>query len=210
VSSGCTEPRRAPLTVVLASSNVGKAREFSRLLGGRFVVEPLPPDLKLPPENGATFLENALLKGRAVFSALEGRTAVLADDSGLEVEALGGRPGVRSARYAGDGADDSANMAKVLADMRGATDRRARFVCALALLLADGRELTAEGTLKGEVAPAPRGERGFGYDPVFRPDGWRVTLAEASGEEKDAVSHRGDAVRRLVQALERETSVSDG
>jgi XTP/dITP diphosphohydrolase len=191
-----------PLTVVLASGNPGKAAEFSRLLGGRFQLEPLPPGLELPGETGTTFVENARIKAEAVFHALGGRTAVLADDSGLEVDALEGRPGVWSARYAGEGVGDAANVAKLLSDLRGATDRRARFVCMLVLLWPGGRELSAQGTLEGGVTAGPRGARGFGYDPVFQPLGWEMTLAEAEADEKDAVSHRGDAVRRLLAVLE--------
>jgi XTP/dITP diphosphohydrolase len=193
---------RAGFSLVLASGNPGKAGEFARLLGDRFRVEPLPTGLELPAETGTTFAENARLKARAVFDALGGHTPVLADDSGLEVDALSGRPGVLSARYAGECAGDHANAGKLLADLAGVEDRRARFVCVLVMLLPGGREASAQGTLEGEVTREPRGEGGFGYDPVFRPLSWERTLAEASGEEKDAVSHRGDAVRRLLAQLD--------
>ena len=162
---------------------------------------PFPPAFELPAETGTTFAENARLKACAVFDALGGRMAVLADDSGLEVDALSGGPGVLSARYAGGHAGDRANVAKLLVDLDGVDDRRARFVCVLVILLPGGREARARGTLEGEVTLGPRGGGGFGYDPVFRPLGWEMTLAEASGEEKDAVSHRGDAVRRLLAQL---------
>ena len=189
-------------SLVLASANPGKAGEFARLLGDRVRVGPLPTGLELPAETGTSFAENARLKARAAFDALGGRIAVLADDSGLEVDALAGRPGVLSARYAGEHAGNRANIAKLLADLMGVAERRARFVCVLVVLLPGGREASARGTLEGEVTLEPQGVGGFGYDPVFRPLGWERTLAEASGEEKDAVSHRGDAVRRLLAQLD--------
>jgi len=216
--------------LVLATSNPGKAREFERLLAGAFVVEPLAPGLLLPEERGQTFAENARLKAEAVFATLDRQVAVLADDSGLEVVALGGRPGVFSARYAGDGASDAENVARLLSELEGITDRRARFVCALCLVLpvaasaapspAGSGELAAAtsldasegaqqiievtGTLEGTITMAPRGSRGFGYDPVFQPCGWSITLAEASPEEKDRVSHRGAAAQALLERLRAE------
>ena len=192
---------RVGFPLVLASGNPGKVGEFARVFGDRFRVESLPTGVELPAEIGTTYAENAGLKARAVFHALGGLVAVLADDSGIEVDALSGRPGVLSARYAGEHAGDHANVAKLLADLEGVEDRRARFVCALVVLLPGGREACAAGTLEGEVALEPRGGSGFGYDPVFRPLGWEMILAEASGEEKDVVSHRGDAVRHLLAQL---------
>ncbi len=189
----------------LATRNAGKVREFGRLLGAWFAVEPLAPDVTLPPENGSTFAENALLKAGAGFAEVGGQVAVLADDSGLEVDALGGEPGVRSARYAGEDAGDRENVLRLLEELSGRSDRRGRFVCALALLLppelarlAGTGLLEARGTLEGTITLEPRGETGFGYDPVFRPAGWERTLAEGGPDEKDAISHRGDAVRALV------------
>ena len=143
---------------------------------------------------------------------LAGPTAVLADDSGLAVDRLEGRPGVRSARYAGDGADDEQNVALVLAQLAAlgaGVGRGGQFVCALALVLpaeSDGapRVVQAEGVLAGEVIATPRGSGGFGYDPVFRPAGWQRTLAEVDGAEKDTVSHRAAAVAALRRQLERE------
>ncbi len=216
--------------LVLATTNTGKAREFSRLLAGVFQVETVPPSLRLPEEKGQTFVENARLKAEAVFAALGGEVAVLADDSGLEVVALGGRPGVLSARYAGEGASDDENVAHLLDELEGITDRRARFVCALCLMLpaaapearsfvwsAQQRASSASdiaerarqivevmGTLEGTITEAPRGSGGFGYDPVFQPCGWRVTLAEASPQDKDRVSHRGAAARALLERLRAE------
>lgn len=191
-----------PLHVVVATGNPGKAREFGRLLGDGFVVEPLPATASLPEETGHTFAENALLKAGAVAAALGGCVAVLADDSGIAVDALGGLPGVHSARYAGEGAGDDANNQKLLTDLAGSSDRSARFVCALALLLPGGVLLTAEGVLSGHVVAAPRGARGFGYDPLFEPDGWTVTVAEMKDAQKDAVSHRARAVAALRERLD--------
>lgn len=187
----------ALLRVVVATGNPGKAREFGRLLGDGFAVEPLPVTVSLPEETGSTFAENALLKAEAVASALDGRLAVLADDSGVMVDALGGAPGVRSARYAGEDADDDANNQKLLADLAGSADRSAHFVCALALVLPGGVPVTAEGVLPGRIVDAPRGARGFGYDPLFQPDGYAVTVAEMEDEQKDALSHRARAVAAL-------------
>jgi len=196
------------MQLVLASGNPGKAREFERLLGGVFEVHPLPVGTEMPEETGDTFQENALIKAQAVFDALGGRCAVLAAASGLQVDALGGEPGVRSARFAGDGAGDAENVAKLLSLLEGETERTARFVCWLCLLLpapeAGGKPILVEATgeANGVIESAPRGEDGFGYDPVFRPLGWGSTLAEAGPEDKDSVSHRGAAARRLRAALE--------
>jgi XTP/dITP diphosphohydrolase len=199
--------------VVLATRNAGKVREFNRLLAGAFEVLPLPPKIDLPAETGDSFAANARLKAGWVFRALGGSPAVLADDSGLEVAALGGRPGIFSARFAGEHATDADNVAKLLAELSGATDRSARFVCALCLVTRDStpgrggpagprhRLLEVEGITKGRITLAPRGSDGFGYDPVFQPDAWELTLAEASPEDKDRVSHRGAAARALLAAL---------
>lgn len=196
--------------LVVATRNRGKAREFARLLGAGFHVEPLPDRIALPPEEGRTFHENARSKAMGAYDALGGGIWVLADDSGLEVDALDGRPGVQSARYAGESATDEDNVRKVLKEIRGRGARSARFICALVLVrpvAADGEEreiLAVEGRLEGVLENEARGGGGFGYDPIFRPVGWEETLAQASGAEKDAVSHRGDAVRLLQRELEEE------
>ena len=200
------------LHVVLASRNVGKAREFARLLGPDLSVDVLPETISLPEETGTSFAENAELKAQSAFATLGGTVAVLADDSGLEVDALEGRPGVRSARFAGEAADDSDNVARLLQELEGSGERGAQFVCELVLLAppastapisgCDGMLIVnARGVLRGEIEHEPRGTQGFGYDPVFRPQGWDVTLAEAGAEDKDAVSHRGNAARALVARL---------
>lgn len=204
--------------LVLATRNHGKAREFARLLGDAFRVDLVPDAVVLPEESGRTFAENARLKAETVFSALGGVMAVLADDSGLEVAALSGRPGVLSARYAGERARDEDNVTRLLADLNGRADREARFVCGLCLVLAperagrgaEPRIIEVRGVAEGTIAEAPRGTAGFGYDPVFQPGGWEETLAEASPERKDQVSHRGAAVKALLACLRNEGSSGHG
>jgi len=200
-----------PLPLVLATGNPGKVREFTRLLGPAVSLRAMPDAVALPAETGVTFAENARLKALSVFGALGGSVAVLADDSGLEVAALGGRPGVLSARFAGDGAGDEANVRRLLTELKGRPDREARFVCALFLVapgpdaMADDPEtacvVEVEGASEGAITASPRGTLGFGYDPVFQPTGWALTLAEATPEDKDRVSHRGAAARRLLACL---------
>ena len=194
--------------LLLASANQGKLRELRTILDGLPVelVGLTEAGLGDPPEveeTGETFLENALLKGRA-YATWSGLAAV-ADDSGLEVDALGGAPGVRSARYAGPGASDQANLDKLLAALRGVPpDRRtARFRCAAVLVDPAAGEWHAEAAWDGTILDAPRGSGGFGYDPVFLPDGWELTSAEVDQPTKDAVSHRGQAFRALRPAIER-------
>ena len=189
--------------IVLASANAGKAREFDRLLAGIAHVVPLPADVKLPPEGLSTFKANSQLKASVAFAALGGKTAVLADDSGLEVRALDGQPGVRSARFAGLEATDEENVQKLLSELAGKEDRYARFVCCLCLLFPIGGAIEVEGGAEGTVTEAPRGDDGFGYDPVFQPKGWTITLAEATPEQKDEVSHRGAAVDSLLDEFVR-------
>jgi XTP/dITP diphosphohydrolase len=197
----------SPPRLLLASGNPGKLRELRAILRG------LPVELVgladagagEPPEvaeTGATFLDNALQKARA-YAAWSGLAAV-ADDSGLEVDALGGAPGVRSARYAGDGAGDQANLDKLLAELVGVPPERrtARFRCAAVLVDRDLGEWHAEGTWEGRLLAAPRGTGGFGYDPVFVPDGWDRTSAEVDPATKDAASHRGQAFRALRPAIQ--------
>jgi len=188
------------MKLVLASHNAHKAREFARLLPG-WEVEPYGGEL--PEETGETFLENALLKARAVHEAVRGADWVLADDSGIEAEALGGRPGVRSARFAGEDATDEQNLAKLLHALEGREDRRVAYVAELVAIAPDGRELHARGELRGTLADGPRGNGGFGYDPAFVPEGERRTVGEMPAEEKDAISHRARAARALLPQLPR-------
>ena len=187
------------MKLVLASRNRHKAREFGDLLDGIEVL-PLPEEVQLPPETGETFEANALPKARTAAGAT-GRLA-FADDSGIESAALGGAPGVRSARFAGEDASDADNLAKLIAEAPpGST---LAYVCVIALVdPATGEERTFEGRCSGTMAPAPRGSGGFGYDPVFVPDdlGDGRTMAELSQSEKDALSHRGRAARALLAHL---------
>ncbi len=193
--------------LLLASANQGKLRELRTILAGLPVelVGLAEAGLGEPPEveeTGDTFLENALLKGRA-YAAWSGLAAV-ADDSGLEVDALGGAPGVRSARYAGPVADDRANLGKLLAALAEVpTERRtARFRCAAVLVDPRAGEWSAEAAWEGRLLEAPRGSGGFGYDPVFLPDGWELTSAQVDQATKDAASHRGRAFRALRPAIQ--------
>jgi XTP/dITP diphosphohydrolase len=193
-----------PVQIVLATHNAAKLAELRRILDAAGVsgIELLSAaDVALPDveETGTTFAANALLKARA--GAQASGLACLSDDSGLTVDALGGAPGVRSARYAGAHGDDAANLAKVLADTAQATNRRARFVCVAALVTPQGQQHTALGILEGSLTMAPRGDGGFGYDPIFVPDGDTRTTAELSPSEKDAISHRGKAFRAIVPAI---------
>jgi XTP/dITP diphosphohydrolase len=154
-------------------------------------------------ETGATYTENARAKALQYMQA--SGLAVLADDSGIEVDALDGRPGVRSARYAGAGRSDQERVEKLLAELDGVPDERrtARFRAVITVADTDGRIETVEGTVEGRIGHEPRGENGFGYDPVFLPDGYEVTTAELPSEEKNAVSHRGAAARKARPILER-------
>ena len=195
--------------LLLGSANQGKLRELRTILDGLPVelVGLAEAGLGEPPEveeTGDAFLENALLKARA-YAAWSGLAAV-ADDSGLEVDALGGAPGVRSARYAGQGAGDQANLDKLLAALAGVPPERrtARFRCAAVLVdpKAEQREWHAEAAWEGRLLEAPRGSGGFGYDPVFLPDGWDRTSAEVDQATKDAASHRGKAFRALRPAIQ--------
>jgi len=197
-------------TVVLATRNAAKLRELARILGAEDSASrdggeqirlagldefPRAPDV---PETGATFEENALLKARAI-ADYTGLPAV-ADDSGLCVDALNGMPGVLSARWAGRHGDDKANLELVLAQVTDVPDTRlgAQFVCAAALVVPAGAEWVVTGEVEGRLIRAPRGSGGFGYDPIFLPDGFGQTTAEMTAEAKDAISHRGRAFRALT------------
>jgi len=188
--------------VLLGTTNPGKVREILGILGDIPGITWLTGDEVPFPEVaevGATFLENAILKARTVASATGLPT--LAEDSGLEVTALGGAPGVRSARYAGEPPDPGENNRKLLRALEGVRDRRAYFRTAAALALPDGRLWIAEGVLEGRIAAEPRGSGGFGYDPLFIPQGETRTLAELAPEEKNALSHRRKALEQLRPVL---------
>jgi len=185
--------------LVLATANPDKAVEIAALLEG-FEVLPRPPSVGEVDETEDTLEGNARLKARAVM-AVTGEAAV-ADDTGLEVVALGGRPGVWSARYAGESATYADNVAKLLAELDGVAERRARFRTAAVAAFPHGGEVVAEGWVDGEIAPAPRGTNGFGYDPVFVPAGGDGrTFAEMTITEKEGVSHRARAFRALAAQL---------
>jgi XTP/dITP diphosphohydrolase len=188
------------MRLLLATRNAHKVREMEGLLAPHGI-DPLPDDVALPPETGETFAANALGKARAA-AAATGRAAI-ADDSGIEAEALGGRPGVRSARFAGEDATDEENLAKLLREAPAGS--RLAYVCALAYVdPASGAEEVFEGRCTGVLAAEPRGTGGFGYDPAFVPDEHPDrTMAELAPAEKDAISHRGRAVRLLRAWLER-------
>lgn len=199
-------------TVVIATNNAHKVSEIRSALdfeGWEFSTLREAGIASDPVEDAGTFEGNARIKARAAREAARevlGRdVAVLADDSGLEVDALDGAPGVYSSRYAGEDGDDAANNAKLLAEMASVPDgqRAARFVCTLVFIDEDGAETVARGTIEGAIGHVARGEEGFGYDPLFLPDefGGTRTLAEVSQGEKNAISHRGSALRALRDLL---------
>jgi XTP/dITP diphosphohydrolase len=196
----------APPGLILATRNPGKLAELRRILEAAqtgVTAGDLSgyPDFPEVAETGATFAENALLKARAVAEGI-GLPAV-ADDSGLCVDALNGMPGVLSARWSGRHGDDEANLRLVLGQLSDipAGRRGAHFACSAALVLPSGKEHVAEGTVSGWLTDAPRGTNGFGYDPIFVPEGYEATTAEMSPADKDAISHRGRALRALAPVI---------
>ncbi len=187
--------------IVFATNNAHKLAELRQMLGGRFQLLSLSDigchdDI---PETGSTFEENALQKAHWVKERYG--YDCFADDSGLEVDALGGAPGIMSARYAGTHGDSNANNARLLRELGDTQDRRARFRCVIALLQGDAPPRFFNGSVEGEILHEAAGCGGFGYDPLFRPLGWNHTFAEATPDEKNAISHRGQAVKALVKAL---------
>jgi XTP/dITP diphosphohydrolase len=195
-----------PRRIAVASHNRHKLREIARICAD-WPVEWMTVDddaRELPEveETGDTYLENASLKARAVAAALE--LPALADDSGIEVDALGGAPGPRSARYAGEHATDEQNLTQLLRALKGVPGggRTARYRCVAVLASPDGGQIHAEAECEGVMIGMPRGAGGFGYDPAFVPAGWDVTMAELSDEQKDRISHRGRALRALAELLE--------
>ena len=187
------------MKLVLATRNAHKLREFATLLTPHEIVA-LPADVVLPPETAATFAGNALAKARAAARATG--LATIADDSGIEAQALGGAPGVRSARYAGEDATDQENLDKLLREAPAGSPLA--YVCALAYVDAEGGEQLVDGRCTGTLDPNPRGDGGFGYDPAFLPDDIADgrTMAELDPSEKDAISHRGRAARELLVLLD--------
>ena len=192
--------------LLLATHNAHKAREFAEILGAEFALRDLSSEAEMPvvEETGDTFAQNAILKAVAISKLLSG--LVVADDSGLEVDALHGAPGVFSARYAGASATDQENVARLLSELRQTAKRPpfvARFRCVLALAREGEVIDTFEGVIEGVIVDSPRGSAGFGYDPIFQPDGGTKTFAELPAVEKNRISHRARAIRLLHAALRR-------
>ena len=190
------------MRLIVATRNRHKLQELGASMPGADLA-PLPLEVELPPEDGDTFAANALIKARAAHEATG--QAALADDSGICAVALGGRPGVRSARFAGEDASDGENLARLIDALSGERDRSVAYVCVLAHVDFDGGETVAEGRCEGQLIAEPRGTGGFGYDPAFVPDETGSadgrTMAELSPEEKNAISHRGKAARALAASL---------
>ena len=193
------------MKLIIASNNAHKIYEIKKILAGKF-----DEILSLKEagvthktvEDGATFMENSLKKAREIAKITS--CAALADDSGICTHALGGAPGIYSARFAGDhtaNSADEANNRKLLQMLADKDDRTAHYTCAMALVYPDGREVLAEGYMYGSIIDTPRGERGFGYDPLFVPDGESRTVAEMTDEEKNAISHRANALKLLLEKL---------
>lgn len=190
------------MNILIATNNKHKVREISQIFAGTDLKTVSPAQINLSvevEEDGNTFAENALKKARG-FCEASGLICV-ADDSGLTVECLSGEPGVYSARYGGEGLDDKGRTQLLLKNMSGAKNRRAAFVSSVAMVFPDGRVVTAEGRCEGRIALAPSGNNGFGYDPVFVPDGYDKTFSELSEEEKNRISHRGRALEALEKKL---------
>lgn len=189
------------MELVLATRNAHKTREFRELLGQSFEIKDLSsnPEIVMPKETGRTFEENAILKVTSASKWFEG--LVIADDSGLEADALDGAPGIYSARYAGESAGETANVEKLLRELSKVTTRSASFRCVIALAHAGEVLGTVEGIVKGTIIDQPRGNRGFGYDPVFQPIGFAETFAEMAPQLKNEISHRGKAVAALREKL---------
>jgi XTP/dITP diphosphohydrolase len=187
------------MRVVLATGNPHKVAELQPLLAG-VDVSGAPAGFD-PPETGVTLLQNAWIKAAALRGEIADDAIVLADDSGLVVHALGGRPGVFSARYAGPEATFADNCRRLLDELEGVHDRSAAFICVLVALAPDGRMLVSSGTCAGRIAPSMRGAGGFGYDPLFLPEGEERSMAQMSQDEKARISHRGRATRRMAALL---------
>ena len=193
------------MKLIIASNNAHKIQEIKQILSRKFEEILSLKDAGViheTIEDGLTFMDNAVKKAREI-AELTG-CAALADDSGLCVDALGGAPGVYSARFAGEydlSIRDASNNALLLKKLDGTTDRRAHFTCAVALVYPDGREVMAEGYMHGEIIESQRGTHGFGYDPLFLPDGELRTVAELSDEEKNVISHRGNALKNLLSKI---------
>ncbi|MDT2045280.1 XTP/dITP diphosphatase [Priestia flexa] len=191
--------------VIIATKNAGKVKDFQTLFSSKGIeVKSLLdfPEIADVEETGTTFAENAILKAEAISHTLH--TAVIADDSGLSIDALGGEPGVYSARYAGEQKDDNANIEKVLEKLNGVpfAERTARFHCTLALSVPGKDTITVDGTCEGYILEEKRGENGFGYDPIFYIEQWKRAMAELKKEEKNKISHRANALKKLEPLID--------
>lgn len=190
------------MDIVIATKNKKKVEEIKRLLSDLNVNILTLDDFKDLPdivEDGKTFEENALKKAMTI-AKMTGKPSI-ADDSGLEVYALGGAPGIHSARYAGENSNDAKNIEKLLKELKDKKDRRARFVCCIAFALPDGKVNLFFGVTEGIISEIPKGEKGFGYDPVFYPEGYDKTFAEMPSEKKDLLSHRGKALKKFKEFI---------
>ncbi len=191
--------------IIIATKNAGKVKDFETLFSPKgFKVKSLLdfPEIEEVEETGVTFAENATLKAEAISSALN--KPVIADDSGLAIDALNGEPGVYSARYAGENKDDNANIEKVLQKLNDVPfeKRTARFHCALAIAVPGKRTEIVEGTCEGHILEEKRGENGFGYDPIFFVEKWRCSMAELTKEQKNQISHRANALKKLAPLID--------
>ncbi|MGG0460445.1 XTP/dITP diphosphatase [Priestia aryabhattai] len=191
--------------IIIATKNAGKVKDFETLFSPKgFQVKSLLdfPEMEDVEETGVTFTENATLKAEAISFALN--KPVIADDSGLAIDALNGEPGVYSARYAGENKDDNANIEKVLQKLNDVPfeKRTARFHCALAIAVPGKRTEIVEGTCEGHILEEKRGENGFGYDPIFFVEKWRCSMAELSKEQKNQISHRANALKKLAPLID--------
>lgn len=190
------------MKIIVATKNQGKVKEIAKIFAelGLEVVTQEAANIDIDvEETGDTFEKNALIKARAVSMLCD--DIVIADDSGLCVDALDGRPGVYSARYAGPDADDLQKIKKLLSEMENVQDRRAKFMCCVALVTPDGREFVSHGEVLGKILSEPEGENGFGYDPVFFSDELQKSFAVATSEEKNSISHRGRALRAMYDKI---------
>lgn len=189
------------MKIVLATGNKGKVSELRAIIQSDDIITMKEAGFQGEiTEDGNTFEENALIKARAVSTALS--CVAVADDSGIEVYALDMRPGIYSARYAGEGASDEDRNRKLLCELSGKDDMRARYVCAAAVCFPDGREYVCRGEVAGKIVRDAEGDGGFGYDPIFVPDGFAKTMAQLTPEEKNAISHRAKAFNKLKDYLE--------
>ncbi len=188
------------MKIIAATSNSGKVKEIKKIFSSFEIISMREAGIDVEvEENGKTFEENALIKARTISKLCD--CAVLSDDSGLCVEALNGAPGIYSARYAGEGATDEERYIKLLSEMENKTNRKAKFVSAVAIVYPDGSELTAEGEVFGTLAYEPKGDNGFGYDPIFISDELNKTFGEATDEEKNSISHRKRALTNLYNKI---------